>query len=56
MWPDLIIIDGGKGQLSHAEEAITRHSPNFVPPLISLAKRIEEVFLPHNPEPILLEK
>jgi excinuclease ABC subunit C len=56
MWPDLIIIDGGKGQLSHAEEAIKKHSPNFVPPLISLAKRIEEVFLPRNPEPILLEK
>lgn len=56
MWPDLIIIDGGKGQLSHAEEAITRHSPHFIPPLISLAKRIEEVFLPHTPEPILLEK
>jgi len=56
MWPDLIIIDGGKGQLSHAREAMIRNSPNYIPPIISLAKRIEEVFLPENPESILLEK
>lgn len=55
-WPDLIIIDGGKGQLSHAVEAIKKASPNFIPPIISLAKRIEEVFLPKKSDPILLEK
>lgn len=55
-WPDLIIIDGGKWQLSHAVEAIKKASPNFIPPIISLAKRIEEVFLPKKSDPILLEK
>lgn len=56
-WPDLIIIDGGKGQLSHAVEAIKKvsHEKNILP-IISLAKRIEEVFLPEEPEPILLKK
>lgn len=57
MWPDLIIIDGGKGQLSHAVEAIKKASnQNEIVPIVSLAKRIEEVFLPGNSEPILLEK
>ena len=107
-WPDLIIIDGGKGQLSHAVEAIRTQIKNekwimnnegswnnslsfgegrgevwasnknsnkapltrgmvedrgvvkiweeTSPPIISLAKRIEEVFLPGMSEPILLEK
>lgn len=55
-WPDLIIIDGGKWQLSHAVEAIKKASPNFIPPIISLAKRIEEVFLPKKSDAILLEK
>lgn len=56
-WPDLIIIDGGKGQLSHAVAAIKKaaNTENIIP-IISLAKRIEEVFLPENSEPILLEK
>lgn len=57
VWPDLIIIDGGKGQLSHAVEAIKKASnQNEIVPIVSLAKRIEEVFLPGNSEPILLEK
>lgn len=56
-WPDLIIIDGGKGQLSHAEEAIQKASwEKTIIPIISLAKRIEEVFLPKNSDPILLKK
>lgn len=55
-WPDLIIIDGGKWQLSHATEAIEKASVDFVPPIISLAKRIEEVFLPKKSNPTLLEK
>ncbi|MEI6711645.1 MAG: hypothetical protein WCK88_05710 [bacterium] len=54
-WPDLIIIDGGKGQLSHAVEAIKKHTPD-IPKIVSLAKREEEVFLPGQSEPILLEK
>jgi excinuclease ABC subunit C len=55
-WPDLIIIDGGKWQLSHATEAIGKASDDFLPPIISLAKRIEEIFLPKKSNPTLLEK
>lgn len=55
MWPDMIIIDGGKGQLSHAVEAIKKHTAD-IPKIVSLAKREEEVFLPGQSEPILLEK
>lgn len=56
-WPDLIIIDGGKGQLSHAVKAIQKTNWwKDIIPIISLAKRIEEVFLPHNSEPTLFEK
>lgn len=56
-WPDLIIIDGGKWQLSHAVKAIkTAWNIDEIIPIISLAKRIEEVFLPEKSHPILLEK
>lgn len=56
-WPDLVIIDGGKGQLSHAVAAIKKaaDTENIIP-IVSLAKRIEEVFLPNNPEPTLFQK
>ena len=40
--PDLIIIDGGKGQLSHALEALKKLELKI--PIISLAKQFEEVF------------
>jgi excinuclease ABC subunit C len=69
--PDLIVIDGGKGQLHAALDAqqnfqflISNFQINsksqiqnkeFQPiPMIGLAKRIEEIFLPNNPEPIVL--
>lgn len=42
--PDLIIIDGGKGQLSAATEALKRLRLNI--PIISLAKKEEEIFKP----------
>jgi len=51
--PDLVLIDGGKGQLGMAVEAIAREGfPDQ--PLLGLAKRIEEVFLPGRSESILL--
>jgi excinuclease ABC subunit C len=54
--PDLIIIDGGKGQLSAAMEALNSNSlPLNSIPIIGLAKRIEEIFLPSNPTPIILD-
>jgi excinuclease ABC subunit C len=53
--PDLLIIDGGKGQLSSALESL--HAAAWHDqPIISLAKRYEEVFLPGRSEPILLPK
>ena len=50
--PDLVLIDGGKGQLGAAQEALAELKLKL--PLASLAKRIEEVFLPGRPESILL--
>ena len=54
--PNLIVIDGGKGQLAAALEAI--HSTYDVPrvAVIALAKREEEVFVPGNRLPIVLER
>jgi excinuclease ABC subunit C len=52
--PDLVIIDGGKGQLSSAHKIFTRLELKI--PHIALAKRLEEIFLPGNNIPILLEK
>ena len=51
--PDLVLIDGGKGQLGMAVEAIRAEGfPEQA--VLGLAKRIEEVFLPGRPDPILL--
>lgn len=51
--PDLILIDGGKGQLGAAAAELAKLKVKT--PVISLAKRIEEVFVPHKSESILLE-
>ena len=52
--PNLVVIDGGKGQLSAALEAMQPYDLSRVA-VISLAKRIEEVFVPGRSEPILLD-
>lgn len=52
--PDLIIIDGGKGQLSSVMEVMEGLGSDI--PVVSLAKREEEIFLPHNPDPLVLPK
>lgn len=52
--PDLIIIDGGKGQLSSALEIMEKY--NFTNDLISLAKREEEVFKPNQSIPYILAR
>jgi len=49
--PDLIIIDGGKGQLSSVLETI----PNNIP-VIAIAKENEEIFTTHSNQPIILDK
>jgi excinuclease ABC subunit C len=53
--PDLIIIDGGKGQLSHAAEIMRELGLQDIT-IIGLAKRLEEVFFPEQSEAILLPK
>lgn len=53
--PDLIMVDGGKGQLHTALDVL--HEVGMPPtPLLGLAKRNEEVFLPGRPDPILLPR
>jgi len=52
--PDLILIDGGKGQLSAALKALEKTT--FSISLFSLAKRLEEVFEPGKKEPIIIPK
>jgi excinuclease ABC subunit C len=57
--PDLILLDGGKGQLSAVlpvmeEMGVASELPDI--PLRSLAKRDEEVFEPGRPEPVVLER
>ena len=52
--PDLLLIDGGKGQLSAALEILEElHQPI---PVIGLAKKEEEIFVPGNPNPITFAK
>lgn len=52
--PDLLVVDGGKGQLSAALGALEALGAAF--PLAALAKREEEVFLPGRAEPLLLSR
>ena len=68
--PDLMLIDGGKGQLSAAQTAMnfcrslqgktcsSKDASSRLPdiPLIALAKRIEEIFVPGKSEPIVLRE
>jgi excinuclease ABC subunit C len=53
--PNLVVIDGGKGQVSAATEAMTELGLEHIP-LIGLAKRLEEIVLPGQRETILLPK
>jgi excinuclease ABC subunit C len=53
--PDLVVVDGGKGQLGAARQALADASRSDLP-LASLAKREEEVFLPDRPESVRLSK
>jgi excinuclease ABC subunit C len=52
--PDLVLIDGGKGQLNSALDAISRLSLKI--PCISIAKEREEIFVPNSPFPIVIPK
>ena len=52
--PDLILIDGGRGQLSAAQDAM--HALGLDIPMFGLAKRIEEIVLPDREESLLLDR
>lgn len=55
MFPDILLIDGGKGQLSAAVAAF--ETQGITPPtLLSLAKRDEEIYLPGKSEPLKLSR
>ena len=53
--PDLILVDGGKGQLHAAKQVLDSLGLSQIP-VIGLAKRLEEVFVPADPEPLILAK
>jgi excinuclease ABC subunit C len=54
--PDLLIIDGGKGQLGVAVEVLTEFGVLGEVPVCGLAKQQEEIFLPGRPASILLPR
>ncbi len=53
--PDLILIDGGEGQLKAAIESLNQLELTSIPSL-GLAKRFEEIYLPHQPEPVIFSR
>lgn len=54
--PDLIIIDGGKGQLSAAIESLTALDLMGKIPIISIAERLEEIYFPGEQYPLYVDK
>ena len=52
--PDLVVVDGGKGQLGAACEALRDLQLQI--PIIGIAKRLEEIFFPDDPIPLYLDK
>lgn len=54
--PDLVVVDGGKGQLSSAYAVLCELGIADRVPIVGLAKRIEEVFYPNDPMPYYLSR
>lgn len=54
--PQLIVVDGGKGQLSSAYEVLCRLGLEKRIRIVGLAKRMEEIYFPHDPYPLCLDK
>jgi excinuclease ABC subunit C len=54
--PQLIIIDGGKGQLSSAVKSLKKLNIYGKTTIIGIAKRLEEIFFPEDPIPLYLDK
>ncbi len=55
-YPQLIIVDGGKGQLSSACEALQELGLYGKIPIVGIAKRLEEIYYPEDPLPLLVSK
>ncbi|MFY0607930.1 MAG: excinuclease ABC subunit C [Cyclobacteriaceae bacterium] len=55
-YPDLIIVDGGKGQLSSACEALKELDLYHVIPILGIAKRLEEIYYPEDTIPLHISK
>ncbi|MCB9231127.1 MAG: excinuclease ABC subunit C [Bacteroidia bacterium] len=54
--PNLVIVDGGKGQLSSAAEALEELGITTRLPIIGIAKRLEEIYVPNDSFPLYLDK
>jgi len=54
--PDLIVIDGGKGQLSAAMESIEKLNLKGKVKVVGIAKRLEEIYFPEDPLPLYIDK
>lgn len=54
--PQLILIDGGRGQLNFAYDALTELGLQHTIAIIGIAKRLEELIIPGDPTPLFLDK
>ena len=54
--PNLVIVDGGKGQLSSAVKALEKLNLAGKLPIIGIAKRLEEIYYPGDPVPLYIDK
>ena len=54
--PDLLVVDGGKGQLNVALEVLDEFELRDVVPAVGLAKQEEEIFVPGKAEPVILPR
>ncbi|MCZ7533011.1 MAG: excinuclease ABC subunit UvrC [Acidimicrobiia bacterium] len=52
--PSLVVIDGGKGQLGRAVKVLDEFGLDI--PAVGLAKKLEEVFVPHQSDPIVIDR
>ena len=55
-WPDLVVIDGGKGQLTSAIKALRQTDTYGKFPVVGLSKRLEEVYFPDDKDPYHIAK
>jgi excinuclease ABC subunit C len=54
--PQLIVVDGGKGQLSAAMKSLNKLGLNGKMTVIGIAKKLEEIYYPNDPLPLYLDK